>query len=287
MFEPAVGIRPGRPTFAPSVLTVARQIPGTEQGASPALRWGTGLSSRVRTCNRVFEWPSCPIPGHPDKCNPPVEALVEWPSFLIEQFKQCAGVLPDDEAVLAGELADEIRAGTAAAIARQLWVGIETDGAPSLVNTAVDLSAGGTIVSSMVGGVGALLAAYEATSDTGFPVLHVPASLLSAGENANLFAREGAVLMGASGTYLVSPGPAYPGSLGPLDTQPIPEPIPAPAGAAWLFISGPVEYAVSEPRIVVEQSDRRTNLWSARGQRQALVRIDPCSVFAVLVGLNG
>lgn len=286
MFQPVAGIRPGRPPFAPSILTAARQIPGSELAANPALRWQTGVASRETTCDRLIEWPRCPAPGHPDKCPPAKNVVTSWDSFIIEQFRECDGPLDlDEQAVLSGELANTVAAGTSSAIARQLWAGTEVAGNPSLVNTAVDLSAGGTIVSGLVGGLGALLAAYDATTDVGFPTIHIPASLLPAAENAQVFAREGSVLIGASGTYVVSPGPAYPGDLGPEDGGGTP--IPAPPGTAWMFVSGPVEYAVGETRVIPEQSDRRLNLWSARGQRQALVRIESCGVFAVLVGLNG
>ena len=56
---------------------------------------------------------------------------------------------------------------------------------------------------------------------------------------------------------------------------------------SWIYITGPVEYAVSDV-IVLPESERermafRQNTYEVWGERDAIVRFDPHCVFAVMV----
>jgi hypothetical protein len=191
---------------------------------------------------------------------------------------------------------------TAKAIAEALWMGsglLASDTAlPTLRNSAFDVGAVAT--TDLDDAVAQLLAHYELGTDgEGGALIHMPSHLsvyaLGGGAGgARICWPEGNIYRGPLGSVVV-PGPGYPigqsatgaGGYGP-------GPVGGPflgnaADEAWLYVTGPVEYAVS-PVIVVpeEEADRtvgpaRTNLYELWGERQAIVRFDPCKVFATKV----
>jgi len=274
---PVPGIRPGRPAFAPSILTVARPIPGTEPGAVSPVEWRSGVASRTRTCVRGQAWPFCPVPGHADKCPPNTVGIQEWEPFTAELPDECVSVFPgaDEERHVADRTA-ELEALVPAQIARQLWSGYEVPSNTSLVGDAVDLSGGGVNTTDFLSGVGILLEAYATVGQSGFPTLHVP-ELLHGVMAKHVQVTDTGLIYGPSRTSLVSVGPGYDGRTGPGG-------LVAPDGYAWMFVSGPVEYAIdARTRVLKEQANARTNLWAARFQRTCLVRIEDCGIFGVLV----
>lgn len=67
----------------------------------------------------------------------------------------------------------------------------------------------------------------------------------------------------------------------------------APPGTTWIYISGPVDYALGEIEIL-NSGDSAYSFASARqnkgavvAERRALVRVDPCNIFAICVALPG
>jgi hypothetical protein len=212
--------------------------------------------------------------------------------------------MPVDSADLEGLAADATEAHTPAAIAHALWKGsTEYDAAdttqPTLRRSAVDVSRANPI--DLDDGVAALLTHYQlCTGGYGGAVVHIPGDLLVAalgGGNggARLCWPEGTLYRGAHGSTLVA-GPGYPEGFsvdGPNGNGPRYATGPDQywgneAGTAWIYVTGPIEYAVSSPIRILPETERdrstflqnRYDLWA---ERDAIVRFDPCCVFAIEV----
>jgi hypothetical protein len=287
-FEPVRPVRTELAGATPTLLNVSRELPGTSPITGEQIRWTSGVSSRQESCSTHFLWPLCPGPEQEDKCAPTPATYGEFEPVMLERLFECDQPnSSEDRAETEAEYQRRLQASSPSLLGQMLWEGNASSSNPSLQSTAVDLSGGGVVVSSIVGAVGTLLQAFEDTLTGVQPVVHIPKLLIAAAESENVAAQSGGVLQGASGTYWVSPGPGYRYDEGPLDAAPVPAPIPAPAGSAWIFISGPAEYALSPTRVVWEQPDRRTNFVSGRVQRMGLIRFDTCGVFAALASVNG
>jgi hypothetical protein len=211
---------------------------------------------------------------------------------------------PVDGADLEGLATDATEAHTPAAIAHALWKGsTEYDATdttqPTLRRSAVDVSRASPI--DLDDGVAALLAHYQlCTGGYGGAVVHMPGDLLVAalgGGNggARLCWPEGTTYRGAHGSLFVA-GPGYPEGFsvdGPNGNGPKFASSPDrywgnEAGTSWIYVTGPIEYAVSSPiRILPEtERDRSTflqNKYDLWAERDAIVRFDPCCVFAIEV----
>lgn len=319
-------ISPVRPS--PSLLTSARDRTGDNFGRGGRTveiggvevvvpNWATGIEWNPTACAPSHPWPRCPVvPSGSDaleKEAPANRSKVGTDSFIVYTPMRCDWSLPETEILeeAAVELTD---VHTAFAVAGALWLGeglndeiTLSDGTasrpPTLRRSATDLGLGAVEFSIAVS---ELLRAYEeCTGGNGGAVLHVPGSLvpyaLGAGSGGGAVAVQQAdhyVLRAGVGQYL-SPGPGYPmgasaagaDGFGPkTSTDPDPE---AYAGnledQSWIYLSGPVEYAVAPIKVLPEREvDRRqglgrTNTVELYAERLALVRFDPCCVFAALV----
>lgn len=193
-----------------------------------------------------------------------------------------------------------VDAQAARAIARALWLGDGLDAdAISLRSTAVDITdaAGDTLAQAMA----SLYAHYEAaTGGLGGATYHIPAELIFAAGSQWLIRQEGNLYRSQMNS-LVSPGPGYPiGESEEGDDGFGPGIWIAGEGGnvfsgfagndadeAWLYISGPVEYALAQPGdpgyLLHQGGDlytRQQNRYETWAERLAIVRFDPCAVFA-------
>ena len=154
----------------------------------------------------------------------------------------------------------------------------------------------------MNAGVATLLAHYEeATGGDGGAMIHVPAQLapyvLGGGSGgARIAWPEGNIYRGPLNSTVVL-GPGYPlGESpdnsplghGPLMSQGPPQTYRGnPPDMAWIYVTGPVEYATGPIQLLPEvERDRipfRTNYYQVWAERAAIVRFDPPTCFATLV----
>lgn len=295
MSVPAPRIAPVSP--GPSLLTSASRLPGNldwERG----IRWASG-------CAESFGLEFCP--ADPTRDVPGDGFIAHAQPFMVYTPVVCDLQTVDlsDQAPFASAITE---AHTAYHVARALWMGegvadvtdpqsetlpvtLRRVATPLLQGSAIDLD----------DAVGALLAEYEqATTGQGGAVIHMPSVLapfaLGGGTGgARVCWPEGNLYRGPLDSVVV-PGPGYPlGSsttgadgFGPLTSAGPPEQYAGnSATEVWVYVSGPVEYAVTPVVVLPEgEQDRkpfRTNRYELWGQRQAIVRVDPCSVFAVKV----
>lgn len=301
----------------PSILTVARDRSadgfGTQADAPVDLpgpsdlpntvtpsraSWRSGVSWEDISCQPASSWPWCPE-GDAEK-DLPVNgdgAVKAWP-FMIYVPLSCDFRLDRDE--LERQARVTVEAKSAFRFARALWMGEglpDSAEQPTLRRVATDISPGGSAV-DLDDAVAVLLARYEtATGGAGGATLHIPSVMLTGAlggvPGGSVVARlEGSVYRGPLGS-VVSPGPGYPfgeSTEGPDGFGPALDPEADPVeyqGTAddevWVYVSGPVEYALADPFLpeeAVTAAELRRNVTEVLAERPAIVRFDPCPVFA-------
>lgn len=293
--QPVDGLAPVAPS--PSLLTAARPLPfGFDQ-------WRTGIAWRPRGCRPSFAWPYCPA-ADDDKEDPgTVTSPVQTDPFVIYTPLACEwateerGAIDED----ARNLTD---VHSAYGLAQALWMGTglpaDSD-QPTLRRSATAVPQLGS--NDLDDVVAELLLNYErCTGGSGGAVLHFPSYLMTGAlggivGGGKVASKEGNTYVGPNGS-VISPGPGYPhgastagaGGYGPLTGGAA----DADAGTdtetyagnldteAWIYVSGPVEYGLGDVVVLPDaaQQTPRTNLYEVWGERPAIVRFDPCCVFA-------
>lgn len=288
-YEPIGRIRPVAP--GPSLLTAARPLPD-------GINWSTGVSWATG-CQDSFSWPFCPGPDS-FKETPDLREVVHTMPFVIYTPAKCA--LPIDGGELQLLATDNTETHTAAHIARALWMGDIYDSTdteqPTLRRAATDVS--GAAPYDLDDGIAALLAHYQlATDGQGGAMIHIPGALLTGAlggvsGGSKVCWPEGTIYRGPHGCVVVA-GPGYPegqsadgiNGHGPMIDDSPESYAGNTSSTAWIYVTGPVEYAASDVRALpTAERDRmrfRQNTYEVWAERDAIVRFDPCAVFAVEV----
>ena len=285
-YEPGGRIAPVAP--APSLLTSARK------GLTNVADWRSGVAW-TPVCQPSYNLVFCP--PKVDRNDAEDRAEVHTTPFTIYTPQICD--MPVDGADLEATVRDLSEVHTAYAIASALWMGTGLDptdeAIPTLRRSAEDVS-GGTAL-DLDDGVAQLLAHYEiATGGNGGAVVHLPSQLsvyaLGGGAGgARLCWPEGSVYRGPLGSTFVC-GPGYPNgtsATGPNGHGPGGggSYLGNPPAKSWIYVTGPVEYDVTAVRVLPDdERDRvpfRRNTYEVWGEREAIVRFDPCSSFATEV----
>lgn len=289
---PAPIIDPVAP--APSLLTSARPLPGD-------VDWTRGGATWSPVCQPTNVQPWCS--GGATLGGPNARARVSSVPFTIYTPLACdrmSGEVNLSDLEPAARALTEVH--TAKAIAEALWLGAGYAAADSAVPTLRNsaFNAANVAIADLDDAIASLLVHYEiATDGEGGALIHMPSALavyaLGGGAGgARICWPEGNIYRGPLGSVVV-PGPGYPNGVsvtGATGYGP-----GAPGGPyqgnanneSWVYVSGPVEYAVTPVRVVPEDdADRtvgpaRSNLYELWGRREAIVRFDPCKVFAVKV----
>lgn len=274
---------------SPSILTCARPL-------ADDVDWQRGISWSPATCVPSFAWPVC-IGSPTDKqAGAGLGAKVSVDPFWIYTPLSCDWVTDGTELTEPAIALTE--AHTAFAVADALWMGTGLADATEITlrNTAVDVSQAGADDLDDV--VALLLSQYEqGTGGNGGAVIHMPSTFIAGAlggipGGGRVCWPEGNLYRAALGS-VVSPGPGYPlgnsaagaGGFGPK-TGP-----GAYKGNAidegWVYVTGPVEYAVTPVQILpTDEADRRgnprQNRYAIWAERVAIVRFDPCNVYAAL-----
>lgn len=294
-YEPVAPIDPVAPS--PSLLTVARRLGGISESEQPGevpedvdlTFWRSGISWVSDACTPTTHEELCTDGARPDGTAAVLSTEIAYP-FRYYTEMACDWILD-------GKLADRARGLTEAraawALSRALWLGeglpatiTDTDAASyetlTLVNKADDVSAATAL--DVDDAFARLLSHYEtASSGLGGAVLHVPTVLLPHAKATALIWKEGDQYRTTSDAR-VSPGPGYPfgvGAFGPGGAS-------TAADEVWIYVTGPVEYALGDVRVVPEDEAQRRGLYRRNdyqvwAEREAIVRFDPCLAFAALV----
>lgn len=275
-------------------------------GISDAV-WRTGIAWTPIGCQYSFNELRCPaydVDDAEDRRQAPSEESSvrgeHTDSFTIYTPLVCdwqlVGSRVDDDVAAINDVH------TAWGVSRALWLGVglpdELD-QPTLQRAATVTPNGNTAANLDIA-IAELLSEFEtATGGNGGAVLHVP-SIGVVGAIGGI--PGGGRVAWPEGNYyrtalggLMSPGPGYPkgGSpdnsvdgFGPLtDDGPPMKYAGNDTDEFWVFVSGPVEYAVGastlmSPDEIERRNYGRTNTYDATSQRPAIVRFDTCSVFA-------
>lgn len=258
--------------------------------------WRSGVSW-VQACQLSNVFPLCPDPENSGFGDPTPDAYghVESAPFWVSTPLAC------EWSTMPNEVYDRTReltiAHTPYGMGRALWMGAGFDdpfGQMTLRNTAVDVSPGGA-ATDLDDAVALLLATYEQeTQGEGGQLIHMPGIMVTSAlggvpGGGFVMKPEGDIYRGPLGS-IVSPGPGYPwgatvdgeDGAGPLiDSSP-----PAFAGneadEVWVYISGPVEYALSDVLLLHpdDATGARTNTVDVWAVREAIYRFEPCKVWA-------
>lgn len=290
-FAPAPRIDPVAPV--PSLVTSARTLPD-------GVDWSSGIHW-TPVCQPSFNYQYCP--PKVDKEQAESRATVHSMPFRVYTPMSC--VLPNVSGDAAAIVEALTTVHTPAQLAAALWMGDGYDDTDTdqvtLRRAAVNVSGG--LMLDLDDGISQLLVHYQlATGGNGGATIHMPAALATSAlggvpGGSRICWPEGNLYRGPLGSVLV-PGPGYPegksvrgpNGHGPLRTAAgvTPEEYEGnETGSSWIYVTGPVEYAVGDVQVIPEaERDRipfRTNLYELWGERSAIVRFDPCSTFATLV----
>lgn len=303
---------------SPSLLTVARPLQSplappepidpaapptpTVEGLDPGDEyWRTGVKWNQVACAPSYNEARCNVSGYTRTEPTFMGAPIQTDAFVYYTPMACDWLLRDEQILDAVTKLEEARA--CAAVAQALWMGTgmpNDDTQPTLRRSAAghDVSLNTPISFGLA--VARLLGAYErATGGLGGAILHVPSVLVPTLQENWLIRQVGDVYVSALGA-VVSPGPGYPwglftagaGAPGPLQSGSVASNneiyAASAAGEEWVYVSGPVEYALGPPRTMPEDEAARrgffrTNHYEVWRERLGIVRFDPCSVSAARV----
>lgn len=266
-----------------SILTVARPVPvGYES-------WRTGLSWLPNGCNRIQGWSQCDDVDRPDeKCQVNPVAMANARTWTMYVPDGCDS-LPSAPLNYNERVEMVASAYLAGAISRELATGefrgraTGLEGSDCLESTAELIDTGGVAV-TVLEAIALGAQARTAAGFHGMAVAHVPSWLVPGADDAYLI--DGSTML--MGNMRVSPGPGYPGRT-PAVLDPSYGTSSDPAnGEGWVYFSGPVEWAVGELQLPMTRENQRvrTNTSEYIAEREAIVRFDPCGVFAVLARIG-
>ncbi len=203
---------------------------------------------------------------------------VEFRPFIVEYNAQSCGGIPGDW----DQLANRAKRGLAVRVSNAIALALSSSTPDSLPNQNPNLPELGTDVTPEDGPIGivptleALIAAVYDCGLNGEVWIHAPAWLLPVLLNAQLITQVGSVWKLGPHTVVVDQGFANEAPTG-AD--------PATDGQAWLYATGPFEYATG-PVNVLEDTTRgvttRENRANVIAAQLALYRFDPCCVVAAL-----
>jgi hypothetical protein len=262
--------------------------------------WRTGISWVQTACAQSTIMESCPTGDDTEMGDMTEDAfgLVSSMPFWMFTPLECEWTTKPEDVEAASEALTE--AHSAYALGRALWMGegLGTDLEQPTLRNAAQIAPGGESAIPLDEAVAVLLAAYEhGTQGLGGQMLHIPGPLMVSGlgglPGGGMIAKqEGSFYRAALGA-VVSPGPGYPWGTsveGPDGFGPIIDLDPATVydgndnDESWIYITGPVEYALSKIiPLPTTSSFVRQNRKLAWSMRQLIFRFDPCTVWAALV----
>lgn len=241
------------------LLSVARLLPAGSD-------WRGGITFTPSCIDSIGTW-ACASAGEK---TPSVKGdPVRFDPFLIYSAAKCDGapVMDDLRELVRGKLARE----SGSELARNLVIKNEdVESGLDFTDTATDITPvdGSTNLKNSLAGL------LSASAGCGEVVLHVPRVALSYLLDIGLEVRDGQYWYGMIPVSVDD----YP-PVGGIETAP---------SEAWLYLSGPVEYEMSPiGEIEFNHYTGRLNEALLVGERLAVLRFDPCCVYAIRAALCG
>lgn len=268
-----VAVTGGAPNLLGSFTAAARPLPGDADWTA------FGVSHTPENCGHPWLWQKCSTTElDPKPLNEVVEDVTFQP-FLVEyNAASCPGGIPGDwdqlpERARRG-LALRLSKGIAEAFSSSTIHGDPND-SPNLPSTATDITPGGG-PSSLVNTIAGLLEEAEACGLNGEIYIHAPGWTLPHFLQNTLITQVGNAWKMGPHTVILDQG--Y------TNEAPVGSPA-AVAGQAWIYVSGPFEYATGSLEVFEDTTrgvDVRLNQANVIAGQLAIYRFDPCCVFAAL-----
>jgi hypothetical protein len=237
-------------------------------------RWAAGIEIDRRPCGCAEVWAlDCEGSGDNVKQADPLEPSTAGPRFdsftvIWSDFCSTLGRAPTAEQEAAAR--ENLTAVEGSAIEREFWGGGLLGAAPHLADASADE------VAPPAGIVDALAALETAIGDScRAGVIHATPAAGTWLARYGLVTLSGQRLVTTALGTPVAVGSGYPGT-GPGGDVP-------PAGASWLYATGPVRIHRA-PILVLQSIDQETNREVIRAEREVLVEWDLCLHAAVIAG---
>ena len=194
---------------------------------------------------------------------------VEFDPFFVYGSARCSGAPDVPELTLISQI--RLRRGMSGALANELYRSNPDVANPDLETTAVDITPGASpCIDKAIAG----LLSTAADCGGGDIVIHAPLVALASLMSLNLVDfSDGRYRIGGH-TIVVDSYPNEPPTGGAA----------AGANQAWLYSTGPVEYRLGET-VDVQQFTGRTNESIVLAEQLAILRFDPCCVYAILADI--
>lgn len=262
----------GAPNLLGSLTAAARRLP------EDADWMAYGVSHVPENCGSEWVWQACTVGDKP--LNEGVAAVTFHP-FLIEfNAASCEGGIPSREL---SQLEKRATRGLALRLTRGIAHAIsssEPDGSPNespnLPELAIDATPGGG-PGNLACSIAGLLEDAEACGLTGEAFIHAPGWMLPHFLAAQLITQVGNVYKMGPHTVVLDQGYSNEAPTGGAAAAP---------GQAWIYVTGPIEYATGPVRPLGDTTgylQTRLNAANAIAAANAIYRFDPCCVYAALV----
>lgn len=303
-YDPASPLRPVAPQV--TVFTTFGELEGGFDS------WASGIEFHAEECVSTYTFPYCGT-SHADTTLDARTPAIRFAPFRVYATATCESVLPTEDPEYVELVRAKLDTAISWQIARQLWLGSIDPTQTTLQSAgklAVPLASMGT---SVDWAMGALIQKYVDTAKNGNFTLHAPPRLITYLMDKYLIERDGDRYIGPYGQP-VAVLEGYPGLTASVATNPTTwkasafGPAKDEAGVAhdeggavgvapygqasvdedWMYISGQVEVARRDDRIQPatfreREMQPRTNRYMVQADTDAIVRFDPCAVFAARV----
>lgn len=274
-----IGVTGGQPNLLGSLTAAARPLPDN-------IDWQAfGVDFTPENCGFAWPWQQCTVATDEDP-KPLNEGAtpVTFKPFLAEyNAASCPGGIANNWA----ELADRAKRGLSVRTSRVLAQALsssspdgsanESPNLPTLATDITPLLGPGELVCTLAG----LLQDSVACGLNGEVFIHAPHWTLPTFLSDTLITQIGNVYKLGPHTVVFDQGYS--------NEAPTASPA-AIAGQAWIYVTGPIEYAASSVQVLddttrgVTVRENRANVIAAQ---QAIYRFDPCCVYAALVQVCG
>lgn len=269
---------PGRSAALPINFTTSVSD-GAAAGRFPN-GWECGVVWRPEGCRKAHVWlhecdplqETCPNPDIKEQAED-VDCQTSWPFdiYFPDAADRC-GPGEDPKAVAARELASQTATWLAYAAEMQVR-------AAALADETADISGGACpCIEPALG----LLVAARVRSGAAGATLWIPDHVVPVAESLGVIRRVGGRYVGPFDAPVIV-GPGLTGAA-PDGTAPAP-------GTAWIYATGPVDYAVGQVEQMMDGQNfdrlRQNKVDDALAERRAIVRVDGSCVKAIKVTVTG
>lgn len=237
--------------------------------------WRQGVSFNS-SCNPTPGLTGCINPA--DAVNKDIAAIGDpnvFEPFLAYSGRECSTWMRSEDILLLAQQGFDATISTAFALQLQT---APVGASPSLNSEATDL----TLESGSVDITNSLSALMQATCECGMSdlVIHVNLRAIPFMAERHLIWWDLNTGVWRYGPYTIS-ADCY-SSTGPESAGTPDE--PEDGSAVWMYVTGPVEYALG-PQVEIEGQTERQNQRSELVEALGILRFDPCCTYAILAGL--